>query len=221
MKKLQMSLASDGFAASMLGAGSSFDEFDVLILPPACDFEGIKDKCRGKTVFAPFCANGVINYLEIDSFKKENAVPSAEGAVYRLMGLCETTVRGMEIAVIGFGCIGKELYRILTCLGAFVTVYARGGKKGTVDISALHGIRTDCIFNTVPAKLLTFDVLSSLRGSPLIIDLASRPGGVDFGAAESLGIKCFQELAIPGRYAPDSAGEILKNTVISYLRGVK
>lgn len=221
MKALQGSLAEDGYFAKMLGSDSDFDKVNVLVLPPACDFKGIESKCEGKTVFAPFDANGCINYLKIPYFKQENAVPTAEGAVCTLMNMTEQTVRGMEIGITGAGCIGKELYRILCGLGAYPTLFARGNKKGTRDISQLRGARLDALFNTIPAKIIDYEILRDFPQKPLIIDLASRPGGVDFESAEMLGIRCVHELAIPGRFFPKAAGEILKNTVISYLRGVK
>ncbi|MBQ8605393.1 MAG: hypothetical protein IJ408_01530 [Clostridia bacterium] len=221
MKALEQSLKRDGYPARMLGNADSFDGLSVIVLPPGCDYIGIADKCRGKTVLAPINAAGCVNYLEMDSFKRENAVPTAEGAIYTLMGMTEHTVCGMDIAVVGYGCIGKALLRMLSGLGARVTVYARGESPRTKPIACLAGSTHTVIFNTVPAMVIDYDMLRSFPQRPIIIDLASRPGGVDFAAAELFGIRCVQELGIPGRYSPATAGEVLKNAVISYLRGVK
>ena len=51
----------------------------------------------------------------------------------------------------------------------------------------------------------------------LIIDLASKPGGVDFSAAAKLGIKVIWALGLPGKTAPVTSGEIIADTVINIL----
>ena len=47
----------------------------------------------------------------------------------------------------------------------------------------------------------------------MLIDLASKPGGVDFSAAKELGIHAVQALSLPGKTAPRAAAEIIKNTI--------
>ena len=41
----------------------------------------------------------------------------------------------------------------------------------------------DLVVNTVPAAVLTENVLKNIRSDALILDVASKPGGVDFEAA--------------------------------------
>ena len=55
----------------------------------------------------------------------------------------------------------------------------------------------DVIFNTVPSLLFTRDVLKRIKKDTLIIDLASRPGGVDFSAAKELGLRVIWALSLP------------------------
>ena len=74
------------------------------------------------------------------------------------------------------------------------------------------------VFNTVPALIFDEPRLRALAPSTLIIDLASRPGGVDFAAAAGLGLKTIWALSLPGRVAPKSAGIILKDTVLNILK---
>ena len=64
----------------------------------------------------------------------------------------------------------------------------------------------DVIFNTVPALIFSRERLEKLEKSTLLIDLASRPGGVDFNAAAELQVKTIWALSLPGRVAPKSAG---------------
>ena len=51
----------------------------------------------------------------------------------------------------------------------------------------------------------------------IIIDLASEPCGTDFSAAKELGITAEKALGLPGKFAPKTAGEILKETVLNIL----
>ena len=51
----------------------------------------------------------------------------------------------------------------------------------------------------------------------LFIDLASRPGGIDFEAAAELGRKAVWALGIPGKTAPVTAGEIVADTIAGIL----
>ena len=56
-----------------------------------------------------------------------------------------------------------------------------------------------------------------MKGKPLLVDLASRPGGVDDAAAEKIGIRVIHALSLPGKAAPRAAGEIMKNTIYNIL----
>jgi dipicolinate synthase subunit A len=51
----------------------------------------------------------------------------------------------------------------------------------------------------------------------LIIDIASLPGGVDFEAAKQLNVKTIHALSLPGKVAPDTAGDIILKTVLNML----
>ena len=73
------------------------------------------------------------------------------------------------------------------------------------------------IFNTVPALIFPRRVLAQLEPGCVLIDLASKPGGVDFSAAKELGIHAVQALSLPGKTAPRAAAEIIKNTIYNMM----
>ena len=52
----------------------------------------------------------------------------------------------------------------------------------------------------------------------LVIDLASSPGGTDFAAAKELGIRAEHALSLPARCAPQTAGELVADTVQTILQ---
>lgn len=51
----------------------------------------------------------------------------------------------------------------------------------------------------------------------MIIDLASAPGGVDFDAAQAMGLQAKLASGLPGRCAPDTAGELIAQTILTIL----
>ncbi len=158
-----------------------------------------------------------------------NAIPSAEGAIQICMEETPFTIHGASILVMGFGRIGKVLSNILHHMGAKVTVSARKASDlawiEAMGYTAIHSRELaghlggfQVIFNTVPATLLTKPLLEEISDDCLIIDLASRPGGVDFEAAAKLSKRVIWALSLPGKVAPATAGHIIKTTVYNIIK---
>lgn len=169
----------------------------------------------------------IFDYLDREELAVLNAVPTAEGAVEIAMRNYQKTIHSSNCLVAGYGRIGKVLSRILAALGANVTVSARnlndltwirlnGHNPISTEDIAISG-RYDLIFNTIPSMIFDCDTLSKIAGGALVIDLASAPGGVDFKAAEMLGINAIHALSLPGKVAPVTAGEIIKNTIYNIM----
>ncbi len=153
-----------------------------------------------------------------------NAVPTAEGTIEIIMRETPVTVFGSKVLIIGGGRISTVLRRYLKALGADVCVasrrysqkaWARIDNCKSENINALDKIigDYDVIVNTVPAKILGENILRNIKTNTLLIDLASKPGGVDFNTANELGIKTIWALSIPGKVAPITSGEIVFNTI--------
>ncbi len=168
---------------------------------------------------------------ENESFNMQNAVPTAEGAVAIAMGTLKTTVFGSKTAVLGFGRIGKVLARMLLSLGSQVTVAARSERDlnearliGCQSVTynelpeRLSGIGV--VFNTVPKTVLNEAELQEMGKDSFIIDLASRPGGVDCQAASRLGVRVISALSLPGKVAPVSAGRIIAECTVKRVNEV-
>ena len=77
----------------------------------------------------------------------------------------------------------------------------------------------DChiLINTIPSIVVDQSMLRRMNNQAVIIDLASKPGGIDFDYAESIGIKTIHALGLPGMVAPKTAGEILAIQVIKLI----
>ncbi len=169
-----------------------------------------------------------IDYYKDEFLQISNAVPTAEGAIMIAMEETPFTIDGARCAVLGSGRITKALVPRLKGLNAEVTVIAR--KKTDRAYWETQGIAVcgferlkerfeyaDIIFNTVPAKVIDKDVIDSVSPKSLIIDLASRPGGVDFEYAKQSGKRVVWALSLPGKVAPVTAGRIIYNSVLSLL----
>ena len=169
-----------------------------------------------------------LDYFDREELKIQNAVPTAEGAIQLAMEELPITLDGAECLVTGYGRLARVLTARLVALGAHVTVAARrcadrawAGASGctAIDVARLHDAGDfDVIFNTVPALLFDEAYLTAMPKRTLLIDLASRPGGVDFAAAAAHGVKTIWALSLPGRVAPKTAGAILKNTILNLWR---
>lgn len=168
-----------------------------------------------------------IDYLLREELSVMNAVATAEGALGIAMEESPETIFGNKILITGFGRIAKTLAKILVSMGADVTVCAR--KKSDIAWAEIFGCKGrdfsllneksdfKIIFNTVPTEIFTKEKLSLLNPSALIIDLASKPGGVDFESASSIGIKTIWALSLPGKVAPVTSGEIIAKTIRNIL----
>jgi len=76
--------------------------------------------------------------------------------------------------------------------------------------------KADLVLNTVPQCVINRRELTTAKNA-LIIDLASKPGGVDMEAAKDLGVKVIWALGLPGKVAPVTAGNIIKETICNIL----
>ena len=153
-----------------------------------------------------------------------NAPPTAEGALQIALEELPITLHDARVLVIGFGRLGKALAPRLRALGAHVWVSARryeqraaaqGMGLGSEGVDRLPDwlCSYDLVFNTVPAPVLGVEELAALKEGALVIDLASRPGGVDLDAAATLGVRVIWALSLPGKVAPVTAGRYIKDTV--------
>ena len=171
----------------------------------------------------------LVEVAELDEVAILNSIPTAEGAIQRAMEELPVTLHGSRVTVVGFGRCGMTLARMLAGIGARVCVVARGAAQRArafemgFDTNGLERLKESveqarAVFNTVPALLLTREVLEAMRRDAVVIDIAQAPGGTDFEAAKELGIKAFLDLGIPGKVAPETAGEILANVIPRLIR---
>ena len=167
----------------------------------------------------------LVDLLEMEEFVLENAYLTAEAAIGILLRECPVSLRGMPVAVVGYGRIGFYLAHMLAGMSARVTVVARNATDRTR--AALSGYRTlptdllsagnpdgcTVICNTVPAPLFTRNVLSGYTPGTLILELASGQENVSVCP----GIRCIRAPGLPGLWTPVSAGYAIAGAMIRCL----
>ena len=164
------------------------------------------------------------DYFAREELAVSNAVPTAEGAIQIAMAELPITLHGARVLIIGYGRLGKALAPRMAGLGARVTVAARSWEAlawaQALGLATEHTDQLtpwlcsyDLVVNTVPVGLIGREQLAALQEGALIIDLASKPGGVDFEAARQLGVKVIWALSLPGKVAPVSSGAAIKTTI--------
>lgn len=162
--------------------------------------------------------------LAMEELAVKNAALTAEGAIGVLIRETDRCLMGEHILVIGAGRIGKLLGVRLRALGANVTVSARkdsdmawcrGLCLGAADVRELELIlpQFSCVVNTVPSPVLSGERLAVLPKGALVLELASKPGGVDLEAAEKYGVRVVNAGGLPGKTAPESAAEAIVDTI--------
>ncbi|MGE5614885.1 MAG: dipicolinate synthase subunit DpsA [Bacillota bacterium] len=169
-----------------------------------------------------------IDILEREEMAVLNAIPTAEGAIQIAMEELPITLSGSKTLVLGYGRVGKTLSKMLAGIGAEVYVEARkypdiawiktyGYKPVYINELKNYIADMDVIFNTIPSRILDYEMLQMVGKDCLIIDLASKPGGVDFEKAKTLGLKVIWALSLPGKVAPVTAANYIKQTVYNII----
>jgi dipicolinate synthase subunit A len=178
----------------------------------------------------------VVDYFLSEKLQIKNAYITAEAAMSIAMNSLDKCLKDARVVITGSGRISRILAELLRRMDTEVTVAARN--SDSLVYFELNGCRTikiengetgsshwydelrsgyDIIFNTVPHKIISADILENISDNTVIIDLASKPGGVDFDAANKLGKKAIWALSLPGKVAPQTAGKVISDTINNIL----
>ena len=216
-----------------------FSKDGINIYAPYSENEiNIKDiigKCKDKNLIAGSIKEEILeiakenNIQETDMIKNEklailNSISTAEGAIEVAIRETDNIIHRSNVLILGFGRIGKVLAKKLQGLSANVTCAARkqddfawinayGYNSININEMGKELEQFDIIFNTVPHLILTKEKLKYLNKKCVLIELASRPGGIDRKEAENHKIKIVDALALPGKVAPITTAEFMKEAI--------
>lgn len=175
-----------------------------------------------------------VDYCEKQTFTVKNAKITAEGAVFYLMREMSKAIDNGRFLVCGYGRIGSMLSYMLKSLGGIVYVAAR--REESLCMAEVNGFIPvkinsesnkleffekccfDAIINTVPNRI--FDDASAdvnIFNNTIYLELASAPYGACPRLVSRLGGKYIDGGGIPGKYAPESAADVILQIITENL----
>ncbi|MBQ9983803.1 MAG: dipicolinate synthase subunit DpsA [Lachnospiraceae bacterium] len=202
-------------------------QFDALLQKGQKIFGGIVpdefiDACkeRGVTCY---------DFMKYEPYVIKNAVATAEGSILEALQHQKTSIHGSKTLVLGYGRCGRVLAQKLKGLGAKVCVCSQSEEELAqaytygMEMLALSELKEyisdyEYIYNTIPAVVLSQDILRGVRKDTLVIDIASAPGGVESEVAKKFGIRVLYCYGLPGKYAPKTAAQGLAEYVIDNMK---
>ena len=203
--------------------------------------EEVAKYIKGKTFIAgrieeelyqKFSETKVIDLLKREELTVLNTIATAEGTIQIAMEESTKTLHGSKILVMGFGRVSKILSNMFKGIGAEVYcetrttvncawIKAYGYNPILLDELDEELNKFDVIINTIPHIILNKERLKKVKKDCIIIDIASNPGGVDRNSAKELGIKMIWALSLPGRVAPITSAEFIKETLENIIKDLK
>ena len=175
-----------------------------------------------------------VNYIDLqrrEEFTVLNTIATAEGTIQIAMEETSRTIHGSNVLVMGFGRIGKVLSKMLDGLGA--KVYCEARKNEDIAWIKAYGYepvhlndlnenlnKFDVIINTIPFTVLDSERLNLVKKDVVLIDIASNPGGIDRKAAKEKELKLIWALSLPGKVAPLTSAEFIKETIYHVLKEI-
>ena len=198
-----------------------------------------KKKYKDKLFIAGNISNSAKEKLEgsyekvIDLMKQEelvilNTIATAEGAIDVAIQNTNTIIHGSNVLILGFGRVAKEVATKFHGLSAKVTCAARK----TTDLAWIKTLgydavninelgedlkKYDIIINTVPQMIIEKENMQFMKQEVLLIDLASSPGGINIEDAKQMNLKFVWALALPGKIAPVTSAEFIKDTIYNLI----
>jgi len=153
----------------------------------------------------------VVNYMSNREFLIANAELTAEGLLSYVIMNTPFTLNGATGLILGFGRCGSAIAKRLHVLGCRVDAY------DLIPEQFENPESYDFIINTIPATVITEEILKPLRKNCILFDIAPAPGGFDKNAVTYLGLNLINCPDIPEITAPKTAGYTLGALAISYL----
>lgn len=169
-------------------------------------------------------------YMADDETAYKNAVATAEGTVAEAIIRSDININGSNCLITGYGRCARVIADRFKALNSNVTVIERIGHKraeaaaygyNAIDFNVdnytdFH--KYDYVINTVPHMVVDEQMLKSFNKNVTIIDIASKPGGVDYEYCNKHNINAVNALGLPGKYAPKTSAKILYDVICDKLK---
>lgn len=165
--------------------------------------------------------NQVIDFMQKEEFAILNAIPTAEATIEIILKNMKKILQNSNCLIMGFGRIGKVLAYKLKGLSAKVTCMITNELEKawsvvygyeTISIKNLQKNDTklkqyDIIINTIP-KIILKKELKEIKKETLVIDLASKPYGIDRKIVEEEKLNFIEALGLPRKISTNDISKI-------------
>ena len=200
------------FSSNQININAPFSKEEIKI-------EEFMQNLNMKTLIAGSISPNIYNIAMenkikiIDIMKREelailNTISTAEGAIEIAISNTDRIIHQSNVLILGFGRIGKVLAKKMEGLSAKVTCSARktedlawiqayGYKAINTNFLKEDLSKFDIIINTIPHLIIDEEKIRYLKEECLLIDLASKPGGIDEKASKDRNLKLISALALP------------------------
>ncbi len=219
---------------------------DVIILPfvnvekdvvlDSSFFEGIKEGAvvytgaKDDKVRVKFEKAGVDFREILDSqiMTVLNALPTAEGVLFNLLGDFDKCLVGAKVLVLGYGVCGSVIAEKLKALKSKVYIFekcelkkadARNQGLKTIKEKEIIEHKFDIIINTIPLKVVSEDTLNRLNINTLVYEVASAPFGFDEDWMIEKGFKYKKLRGLPSRFGVRYSSENISSFILNNLEG--
>ena len=165
--------------------------------------------------------NKVIDFMQKEEFAILNAIPTAEATIEIILKNTKKILQNSHCLIMGFGRIGKVLADKLKSLSAKVTcIITNQVEKAWAQVygyetTTIENIQNNCtklkqydiIINTIP-KIIFNEELKEFKKETLVIDLASKPYGIDRKIAEQEKLNFIEALGLPRKISTNNISKV-------------
>ena len=165
--------------------------------------------------------NQVIDFMSKEEFAILNAIPTAEATIEIILKNTKKILQNSNCLIMGFGRIGKVLAYKLKGLSAKVNcmITSEVEKAWAVaygyETTRIENLQNNCtkfkqydiIINTIP-KVIFREELKGVKKETLIIDLASKPYGIDRNLVEQENLNFIEALGLPRKISTNDISQI-------------
>ena len=173
----------------------------------------------------------ILDIMKNEKFAVLNAIPTVEETIKIIIANTKKVLHNTNCLIMGYGRIGKVLAKKLNGLSVNVDCLVSNNIEKTWSIVEGYNYiefeniknksdllkKYDIIVNTIPKIILT-EELKKIRKDTLIIDLASKPYGIDRSIVKQENLNFIEALGLPGKSAPitvaENMYEVIKNITL-------
>lgn len=168
-------------------------------------------------------------YMADDATAYKNSVATAEGVIAETIIRSDININGSNCLITGYGRCARIIADRFKALNSNVTIIERTGHKraqaraygyNAIDFNPDNSSdyyndfnKYDYVINTVPQMVVDKHMLERFNRNVTIIDIASKPGGVDYDYCKKNNINAVNALGLPGKYSPKTSAWILYEVI--------